>query len=259
MIDMHCHIVPGIDDGAKDMEMSIEIAKLYSENGFKKVFNTSHFLGEGNGASRTDLEESFNNLNRVLLDEGIDLQVLPGNELYISMDIIEDLEAKRALTMNNSRYVLIELPSNDFPLYTEEVFYEMQIKGYKPIIAHPERNRSIVKNPELLINLIEKGALAQMNFHSIEGMYGKDVMLAADLLLRNNLIHFLGTDTHSNGRRSPNVASVIKLISSKVGKEKLKELTVINPNKVINNSEILVEAPSRFKKPGLFNIFNGLF
>ena len=255
MIDMHCHIVPGVDDGAKDMEMSIEIARLYANNGFKKIINTSHFLGEGKGITRFDLEESFRRLNEQLEDEGIDLEVLPGNELYMSMDIVNDLESGRALTLNNSRYVLIELPSSDFPLYTEDILYELQIKGYKPIIAHPERNRRIISDPNLLVDLINKGNLAQMNYHSIEGMYGKDVMKTADFLLKNRLFHFLGTDTHSNGRRSPNVSKIIKLIETKVGKDYLKELTVVNPTMVINNEEIEVEIKDIKKKARLFNIF----
>lgn len=255
MIDMHCHIVPGVDDGAKDMEMSMEIARLYADNGFKKVINTSHFLGEGNGSTRFELEESFKRLNEQLETEGIGLEVLPGNELYMSMDIVNDLESGRALTLNNSRYVLIELPSSDFPLYTEDILYELQIKGYKPIIAHPERNRRIISDPNLLVDLINKGNLAQMNYHSLEGMYGKDVMKTADSLLKNRLFHFLGTDTHSNGRRSPNVSKIIKLIETKVGKDYLKELTVVNPTMVINNEEIEVEIKDIKKKARLFNIF----
>lgn len=256
MIDMHCHIVPGVDDGAKDMEMSIEIARLYANNGFKKIINTSHFLGEGKGVTRIELEDSFRNMNNQLIQEDIDLEVLPGNELYLSMDIVKDLESGRALTLNNSKYVLVELPANDYPLYTEDILYELQIKGYKPIIAHPERNRSIIKNPELIINLISKGNLVQMNYHSIEGMYGKEVMRTADFLLKNNLVHFLGTDTHSNGRRSPNVSSILKLIQSKIGKDNLKILTLVNPSKVINNQEIDVEVKEIKKKTRVLNIFN---
>ena len=235
MIDLHCHILPGIDDGSKNMEMSLRMAQMYIENGYERVVSTSHYFGEGKGSKYEDLIHAKAELEDRLDREGMDLKIYLGNELYLSPDILDNLQSGRALALGDSRYVLIEMPANEVPEYAEDILYEIQLKGYIPIIAHPERNAAIVRNPNILYSLVEKGSMAQLNLHSLTGMYGKDVMNTAILLLKNNLVNFVATDSHSDKRRSPMVKNSLKLIETKIGKERYFKMVYENPEMLLQN------------------------
>lgn len=259
MIDIHSHILPDLDDGSKSMEMSIRMAQLYVENGFEKVVTTSHYFGECKGVQLDDLEAAKFELEDMLDREGIDLKIELGNEMYLSPDILENIQSGRALSLAGSRYVLIEMPANEIPDYTEDILYELQIKGYIPIIAHPERNSEIVRNPNILYSLIEKGSMAQLNLHSMMGMYGKDVMNTANVLLKHNLIHFVGTDSHSDGRRSPSVKNSLKLLETRLGKERYFKIVYQNPELLVRDKDINRINPEPVAKRGLINgLMNGL-
>jgi protein-tyrosine phosphatase len=259
MIDIHSHILPEIDDGSKDMEMSLSMARLYVQNGFERVIATSHYFGEGKGPQLEELGKSKSELEDMLDREGIDIRIELGNELYLSPDILESIRTGKALSLAGSRYVLIEMPANEVPEYTEDILYELQIKGYIPIIAHPERNSEIVRNPNILYTLIEKGSMAQLNLHSLTGMYGKDVMHTANTILKHNLIHFVGTDSHSNNRRSPLVKNSLKLLETRLGKERYFRIVYQNPELMIQDKVINKLNPEPVVRRGLLNgLMNGL-
>ena len=259
MIDLHSHILPGVDDGSVDMEMSIRIAEKYVENGYERVIATPHYIDGVKQYPRLELLSRISDLNSSLQTEGIDLEVIPGNEIYISPSTIEDLVTGKALTLNHSRFVLLELPSNDVPKYTDSVIYELQIKGFFPIISHPERNVRIIENPNILYSMLEKGALAQLNLQSLEGMYGKPAMDTALILLKHNMIHFAATDTHSDGRRSPDTRRILKLLEKKVGKEKYWKIIYENPERVLIDKPISSGYAEKVeKKKSVFNILGNL-
>lgn len=259
MIDLHSHILPSVDDGAVDLDMSLRIARIYVDNGYEKVIATPHFIDGTKKYSRYELLEKLEELNSAIQLEEIDLEVLPGNEIYISPSTAADVVTGKALTLNNSRYVLIELPSNDIPKYTDTVIYELQIKGYLPIISHPERNSKIIENPNMLYSMLEKGALTQMNLQSLEGMYGKSAKETALVLLRHNMIHFAASDTHSDGRRSPETRRMLKLLENKIGKENYWRIVYENPEKVIINKPITYRYAEKVKKSnGILNILSSL-
>ncbi len=137
MIDIHSHILPYVDDGSKDMNMSLKIAQIYVENGIEKVIATPHFMDGITYKSKLELEIGLEALKKELARVGIPLEVFLGNEVYIKPDIIDDIKNDKVTTLNNSRYLLIEMPINEIPIYTEELIYELLVKGYVPIIAHP--------------------------------------------------------------------------------------------------------------------------
>jgi len=259
MIDLHSHILPGVDDGAVDLDMSLRIARIYVDNGYEKVIATPHYIDGTCKYSRLELLRKLDELNTSIKNEGIDLEIMPGNELYISPSTVEDLTTGEALTLSESRFALLELPSNDVPKYTDSVIYELQIKGFSPIISHPERNLKIIENPNILYSMIEKGALAQMNILSLEGMYGKAAMETALILLSHNMIHFAATDTHSDGRRSPEIKKLLKLLENKAGKENYWRIIYENPERVIMNKPVIPGYADRVdKKKSIFTILGGL-
>lgn len=238
MIDIHSHILPYMDDGSKDMEMSLRIAEIYVNNGIEKVIATPHYIDGGGKKSNEELRIGLEALKKELARAGIPLEVYPGNEVYIKPDLLDDLEKGKISTLNDSRYILIELPMNEIPIYVEDLIYELSIKGYVPIIAHPERYTKIIENPNILYRYISMGALAQLNLPSLEGFYGSRVKKAAEVLLNHKMIHFVGTDTHSNRRRSTEVLDSLDILYDLVGDEYFHQLTEGNAERVLKNMDM---------------------
>ena len=246
MIDIHSHILPMVDDGSEDMHMSIEMARMYIENGIKTVIATPHYI---DGSIATSLENNRTTLKELRMElekEKIDLEVLLGNEAYISLDLVKDIEEGKVSTLNGTRYILIELPMHDIPLYVEDMIFELLLKGYTPIIAHPERNTKIMEDPNILYNYIDKGALAQLNLPSIEGRYGEEVKATAGILLKHNMIHFLGTDSHTNRGRSPKVKNSLTILETIVSDEDMEYLRHKNAKLLLENKIIDIKTPIKY-------------
>lgn len=250
IIDIHSHILPGVDDGSKDIEMSLDMAKLYVENGIKKVIASPHYINGSMDNSLKDNKKALERLKKHLFRQAIDLQVFLGNEIYVSMDTIDDISNKRVYTLNDSRYVLLELPMYDIPLYMEDLLYELQLKGYIPIIAHPERNAKIMEDPNILYNYIKNGSLGQINLPSLEGAYGKRVEYIANILLEHNMIHFIGSDAHTNRQRSPRVSEDLDKLERKVGKRQFEKISYKNPKLLLEDKPIKIEEARPYEARG---------
>ena len=187
MIDFHSHILPGIDDGSKNLEQSIAMVNEAKKVGFTKIISTSHYMEnyyECNEKNRKELlEQVQKNVN------GIELCL--GNEIYITNNIIELLQNGQASSINGTKYVLFEFPLiTTRPMNDKEVIYRLVENGYIPIIAHPERYPFIQENPDYLFELEEMGALFQANYGSIIGMYGLKAKKTLKILLKNNCQNF---------------------------------------------------------------------
>ena len=161
----------------------------------------------------------------------------------MSDNIIELLEDGKATTMNDTSYVLFELPMNAEPMNLYDMVYEMQQYKIVPILAHPERYSFVQTDPELIYDLIDKGVLMQANYGSIIGQYGKKAQMIVQKFLENNMIHMLGTDVHRQNTIYPKIPEIILELKSLIGEEKVKELTTINPELVINNKRIDIRKP----------------
>lgn len=161
------------------------------------------------------------------------------------------MEQNKASTLANSRYVLFELPMDHMVNYLEEVIFEIKASGLIPVIAHPERYRYIQQNPNFVGDLIKKGVLFQANFASIGGYYGKKAKQTLVKLLKANMIHFLGSDAHQIEKYDI-IEENIKELQKVITKEKIEELTMINPKHILENTEIQIEEPRTIKK-GLFH------
>ena len=255
MIDIHSHILPNIDDGAKNTEMSLEMAQSYIENGYTEVIATPHWIEYGGTPKRERVIEVLSSFKKRLEVEGIDLKIHLGNEFFITPNLLQYIEEKEGATLNNSDYVLVELPMREYPQYVESVLFDLQLKGYRPIIAHPERYSFYREDPNRLGKLISKGIYAQMNFPSIAGQYGKEVQKSAEIFLKHNLIHLAGTDSHSNRRRSPKVKEAVKLVKGIVGEDEFHAMTTSRPAKIIANEEFVVKEPVEVKRKKWFQFW----
>lgn len=238
MIDCHSHIIFDVDDGCKTLEDSINTIKNLNSIGFNKIVLTPHYLkGSDYIKNNKEKKERLNILKEKLKEENINVELFLGNEIYITDDIDDLVMNKKATTINKSRYILIELPLYNKLNNVEDFIYELKIKGYIPVIAHPERY-SYYSTKDLYA-LYESGVLFQCNYGSIIGNYGKDAIKLIEYLLKNDMITFMATDIHRpESSIIENFLLIRKKIESIIGEEKFKKISNDNILKMINDEEI---------------------
>jgi protein-tyrosine phosphatase len=254
MIDLHCHILPGVDDGARDLLESIEMAKKAVEQGIHTIVATPHHLNNRYENPKLTIIDRVRELNKVLLEEKIDLNVLPGQETRIYGEMVEDYEIGEIMPIDNTQYVLVEFSSGHVPRYTEQLFYDLQTKGLIPVIVHPERNQEIIERPDILYKLVEKGALTQVTAGSICGDFGKKIKSFSLQLIDANLTHFIASDAHNTSNRPFKMREAFDMVQAKYGTD-MVYLFKENAELVIEGSHIYKEVPERIKKKKFFNIF----
>lgn len=234
MKDIHSHILYGIDDGAKTLEESIEILKKASTRGVTDIILTPHYILDSiYTANITEKKQRLKKLNQKLKELNININLYLGNEVYIDSSLSSKLRS--ISTLNNSRYLLIELPLNNKCLILEEVLYQLKQKNLIPIIAHPERYTSYNEDYSFFENLIKKGCLLQGNIGSIYGDYGKKSQKMIKELLKRGMIHFLGSDIHHSNSNIYNREIEKDLFKIVKSKKVVEDLLVNNTDKVIND------------------------
>ncbi|CAH0194872.1 Tyrosine-protein phosphatase YwqE [Peribacillus sp. Bi96] len=219
MIDIHSHILPEVDDGAGNIQDSIEMARKAVEQGITDIIATPHYIKGKYENDKEKVEEETRKLNQVLDEMEIPLKVWPGQEIRISDELMDDYDNNKIMGLNDSRYILLELPSNHVPRYTERLIYDLQMKRMTPIIAHPERNLEIIKNPQLLKELIWKGAYSQITAGSITGKFGWRTKRFSKFLVHSGLSHFIASDAHNVGNRGFQIREANKIIEKNFDKE----------------------------------------
>lgn len=237
MIDIHSHIIPNVDDGARSVEETFNILKEAQGAGFTDVILTSHFLLNYYETNAQELIFWKEKLQEVLKKQGTKINLHSGMEIYITNQMEELLENKKILTLANSRYMLIELPLATNVKYFDYVVYYLEAKGIKPIIAHPERYKCVQKDPDIVEEYIEKGCLIQCNYGSIVNLYGREAEKTIKTLLKKNQVHFLGSDVHRENGTYLIILDAIKKIRKIIGENKINEITTINPKKILQNEE----------------------
>ena len=213
ILDIHSHILPGIDDGSKNMEMTLEMLRNAEKEGTKEIVATPHYLLEYGESVIKEVKVLVEEVNSLINKEGIDVKVYSGQEVYFNENIIEDYIEGNIGTINNSRYMLIEFPMHKFDKNEFDILYELQIRDIVPIIAHPERYRLFRDEPSLINNFIDKEYLFQMNSGSIEGKFGESVKKTANLFLENNIYNFIGSDAHNIENRNTGLKKAINILN----------------------------------------------
>lgn len=251
MIDVHCHIIPKIDDGSPSFEESYKMFEEASKAGFTDLIATSHYVENHYEVDTIKRHAIVEAMNKLIKEKGINLKLHCGSEIYVTPNLLKLIEEKKASTLANSKYVLFELPMNQTVKYLEDVIFEIKASGLIPVIAHPERYSCVQDNPNFVYELIKEGVLFQANFASISGYYGKQAKKTLVKLLKANMIHFLGSDSHRSSKYEQ-ISENIKQLEKVISKEKIEELTKINPKHILENKEIKIEEPSYIKR-GLFH------
>ncbi len=248
MIDIHSHIIPQADDGSKSIEETFNILKEAQDAGYTDIILTSHFIEGHYELNKIDRQAWVAALNESIKKENININLYPGAEIFVSQSMCQNLKDGTICTLNNSRYVLFELPMNSKTIYLNEVIFELISMDLVPIIAHPERYAFVQKDPNILIDFIEMGVLFQGNIASISGYYGSEAKKTIKKLLQNNMIHFLGSDNHRQNTIYADMNNIKEELKKVITLEEYKLLTEINPRKIINNEEIATEQPKKIKE-----------
>jgi protein-tyrosine phosphatase len=229
MIDIHSHIIYGVDDGPSSIKESIRMVLEAEELGIREIVATPHF--QGNLFDCEKALENFQELVMRTIDCGIKLHM--GYEVFLDIEIAARIKAKEKITINDSKYLLFELPFDNVPHYSYEMLYKLHLEGIVPIIAHPERNRKFVRDFGSFAGLVEKGCLVQIDAASILGVYGSEIKSFAKKLITHNIVHFVASDAHCvNDYKDWYLAAYRKVIRW-AGEEYARGLFSRNPQKVL--------------------------
>ncbi len=248
MIDMHAHVLFDVDDGAIDFASSREIIDQAEKDGVVCMYATPHFIPGHVGYTNRILTERVHELNSYARSKGYNIEIDLGQEIYIDPALPERIESGEVLTLGKSRYLLVELPMHGIPVYMDHILHELQVMGYTPIIAHPERNSLLMENPNLLYEYLEKGAYAQLNLKSLTGRYGKTVKNAAELMLDCKMYQFVGSDAHVPSTRGRLVSNELDRLRKLVSGGYYDALTEANPYAVRINAQTVVSEHHKFDK-----------
>lgn len=251
MIDVHSHIIPQADDGSKSIEETFKMLKEAEQSGFTDIISTSHYIEGHYELNKVDRQAWITALNAGMKKENININLYTGAEIFVSENMCDNIKSGAICTLNNTRYVLFELPMNTKTVYLEDVIFSLISMNLVPIIAHPERYSYVQKDPNILFDYIEMGVLFQSNYASVVGYYGKEAKNIVKKLLQHHMIHFLGTDNHRQNTIYANMNTILEELKKIISAEEIELLTNINPRKIINNEEIAVEQPTKIKQ-GLF-------
>ncbi|WP_342399962.1 CpsB/CapC family capsule biosynthesis tyrosine phosphatase [Weizmannia sp. FSL W8-0676] len=254
MMDIHCHILPGIDDGAQTIYDSLDMAKQAVSQGIKQIIATPHHMNGKYENRKTGIIQKVNELNKRLKEEQIDLEILPGQENRIYGEILQDYEKGEIQTLAGTSYLFIEFPSSHVPRYAETLLYEIQVKGLMPIIVHPERNAELIQHPERLYEMVNNGVATQITAASLTGAFGKKIKKFTEQLIEANLAHFLASDAHNVKTRAFKMDEAADEIEKKYGADMLYFFTE-NAELLAKDQAIYREIPQPVKQKKLFGLF----
>ena len=256
MIDIHSHILPGVDDGAQDEQASIEMARVAIDEGITHIVASPHHRNRTYDNYRDEIRTSVTVLNDLFQSEGINLTVLPGQEVRIYGEILDDLAKGEIQAVNDSKYLLVEFPSDSVPHYASQLFYDMQMEGIQPIIVHPERNRELLNNHEKMYEFVRNGVLTQVTAASLVGKFGEQIATFSEQLIRANLTHFIASDAHNTTTRGFLMQEVFAHIEDKIDAEKAF-LFMEKGQLLMDDQKVYKEEPQRIqtKKKRFFGLF----
>lgn len=247
MIDLHNHILPGVDDGASSVAESVELARLARADGVATIVATPHRNAWTYHADRADAEGRLEGLRATCREAAVEINLLLGGEAYIAPDLADQVQSGLALTMNGGRYLLVEWPVDQYPAWSDEAIFRLQVRGFCPIIAHAERYRFVQRELDRLAGLVERGALVQITAASLLGDAGDGARHAAERLLRRGLAHVIATDSHGPTHRPPLLSPARERASEIVGEARAWALVRDVPLQVVDN--LTVDLPPAAPPP----------
>lgn len=243
MIDLHCHILPGVDDGAATLDDSVAMARVAVGDGTTTIVATPHgsdWVYKGNlDETRARIAGVQAELDRL----GIGLELLPGLEVHAGPEMASAYARGEIFALNSSRYLMVEFPLQSVPLFAEQALFDLQLKRIVPIIAHPERNQAIATRPELLWPLVERGMLVQITAGSLTGLFGSRTQEIAEMLVTRRVAHVIASDAHSAKWRTPELSAAVRRAAELIGEEAAREMVVDTPRAILRDEVVEVPTP----------------
>jgi protein-tyrosine phosphatase len=233
MIDLHCHILPGLDDGPRSLEESLLMARTAVADGIESLVATPHCLEGLYPLSLKVLTAKVNELRAALGQALIPLRISPGAEVYLDAGLAAQWQRQQILTINQQKYFLLELPKVGCPTRIKEILFQLRLRGYRPIFTHLERHAAFQENTALLFDLVRQGALVQLTARSITGHFGTKPREASRRWLSLGLVHFIATDAHSHLERPPLLSLAVGEAAALVGRAMALKMVTTWPEKVL--------------------------
>jgi protein-tyrosine phosphatase len=237
-IDIHTHILPGVDDGSQSMEETIKMLQIAQQEQIETIIATPHYIPGGRNLPVHILMQRLEEVQAEAVKVNPNMKLFLGNEIYYSNSVIEDLKTGKALTLANSRYTLVEFSTKDTDQHIYRSLSGLIRAGYIPILAHVERYRCFYKKEYLIHDLIEAGCYIQMNSRSLVGGVLDREAAYHRRLVEQGLVHLLGSDCHDDKVRVPYMTKSVQLIAKKCDESLVNKILFTNPFKVLENTYI---------------------
>lgn len=248
MIDFHSHVLPGIDDGIREIEHTYEILKEAENAGFDTVIATSHYMENFYEESEKRRRNTIAQINKRCKKDGINVNVVIGSEIYITENILTLLKNGEASTIGDTKYVLIETPMDNLPMNFNNIVDNLIRKDYKVVLAHPERYRFVKENPKIVEGYLERGIYMQSNYASVIGKYGKEAKNTVELLLKHHLVQFMGSDAHRRLYTYPDIKKAKQRIIKLTDEEYFSEISETNARKVLDRKDVEINPVGKITK-----------
>lgn len=252
LIDVHSHLLPGVDDGSSSLAHSLELARAAVDDGITHALMTPHHMNGRYTNHAQDVIDRTDAFQAELNKAEIPLTVFPGQEVHINGDLIQAIEDDDILTTDESgRYLLLEFPHDAVPAYASDMIFQIMQHGLTPVIVHPERNEAMMHNPQLLYDFISRGCLSQVTASSYVGTFGKNVQAFAEDIVNAGLAHVFASDAHHLEKRDYEMSAAFKRLDKKMGTEYGIQFAE-NAKALVNGDNVARFNEQPIKKPRFF-------
>jgi protein-tyrosine phosphatase len=242
MIDLHCHILPGIDDGPETMTEALMMCHIAIEDGIHTIVATPHCCNGQYHNDEHSIQPVYEDLKRCIQQNGMSLDLRMAGDIHIHPDLLLFLKENSCLTLGG-RYVLVEFSSEVVPRFLKEFLLHLRLGGYTPILTHPERNRTIQKQPSLIKGWVQDGGVTQITAMSLTGHFGSKARRTAFYLLDRGWVHCVATDAHSATWRKPILSEAVTLLKNLVGDDGVQNLVKKNPWRILTGEDTVSVFP----------------
>ena len=255
MVDLHCHLLPGIDDGSKNMEISLRLAREATENGITHALLTPHHMNGRYVNHKQDVIQRTKKFQEQIDAHNIPLTVFPGQEVRINGQLLEALDKDDILFADTAgKYMMLEFPDDDVPHYTNRMIFDLQQRGIIPVIVHPERNTKIMSEPDIIYQLLEKGCLSQITASSYVGIFGKKVENFSRQLIEAGQGYVLASDAHDLPGRKYEMCQAFKKMQREFGENLINQYQQ-NACSIINGENVPLNNVRTIKNKKHFWLF----
>ena len=253
MVDIHTHVLPDYDDGPPNVDSTREMLQMAVRSGTTELVATPHILNNGDYRREKEIRQKFQLVKKLIEEQGYDLKLYLGSEVYLYPDT--SLDHSISTLNNNKKYALVEFSLRTIPEFVPQKIFNWILDGYSIIIAHPERNLLLEKNPFYLFRFAQMGALLQLNSGSLTGVFGRKVKELSIRMIDHNLVHFIASDGHGVEGRSISMLPAYEIVEKRWGIEKARLLFEVNPRKAILGQEIKKAEPIPIEEKSVFARF----